>query len=41
MKTYIKKTNNYDFTNMDETEIYQMLLDGKIKKISNKLYILR
>ena len=32
MKTYIKKTNNYDVTNMDETEIYQMLLDGKIKK---------
>lgn len=32
MKSYVKKTKRYDFTNMDETEIYQYLLDGKINR---------
>ena len=32
MKTYVKKIKDLDLTNMDETEIYQMLLDGKINR---------
>lgn len=32
MRTYVKKIKDIDLTNMDETEIYQMLLDGKINR---------